>query len=86
MYDISREFFQLQQGDQSMTEYFASILHLSEELNTLQPLTTDLSEMQRQREQMVVLRFLAGMKPKYNSIWSRILAGQSLPSLAETYA
>ena len=86
MYDVSREFFQLQQGSQNMTEYFASILHLSEELNTPQPLTTDIHEMQRQREQMVVLKFLSGMKPEYDSVRAQILARQSLPSLAETYA
>ncbi|XP_071924751.1 uncharacterized protein [Coffea arabica] len=86
MYDISLEYFQLQQENKTVTEYFADLKRVSEELNAVMPLSSDITVMQRQREQMLVLKFLAGLKPEFEPIKSQILAGEQLPSFAEAYA
>ena len=84
MYDLSSQYFQLQQNDSSVTDYFASFKRLVEELNSVLPITTDAKTQQEQREQMAVMKFLAGLKPDFEPIRSQILGGASLPSLAET--
>ncbi|XP_071912963.1 uncharacterized protein [Coffea arabica] len=86
MYDVSLEYFQLQQDNKTVTEYFADLKRVSEELNVIMPLSSDITVMQRQREQMLVLKFLAGLKPEFEPIKSQILAGEQLPSFAEVYA
>ncbi|XP_071915997.1 uncharacterized protein [Coffea arabica] len=86
MFDISLEYFQLQQDNKTVTEYFADLKRVSEELNAVMPLSSDIKVMQRQREQMLVLKFLAGLKPEFEPIKSQILAGEQLPSFAEAYA
>ncbi|XP_071935889.1 uncharacterized protein [Coffea arabica] len=86
MFDISLEYFQLQQDNKTVTEYFADLKRVSEELNVVMPLSSDIKVMQRQREQMLVLKFLAGLKPEFEPIKSQILAGEQLPSFAEAYA
>ena len=86
MYDLTSEFFHLKQEDMSVTDYFAALKRVHEELNAIQPLSTSLEVMQKQREQMVVLRFLAGLKPEFEAVRAQILGGADLPTLAETYA
>ncbi|XP_071912194.1 uncharacterized protein [Coffea arabica] len=86
MFDISLEYFQLQQDNKTVTEYFADLKRVSEELNVVMPLSSDITVIQRQREQMLVLKFLAGLKPEFEPIKSQILAGEQLPSFAEAYA
>ena len=41
MYDLSSQYFQLQQNDSSVTDYFASFKRLVEELNGVLSITTD---------------------------------------------
>ena len=86
MYDLTCEFYHLKQDGRSVTDYFASLKRVHEELNVIQPLSTDLDVMRRQREQMVVLRFLAGLTSEFDSVKAQILGGAELPTLAETYA
>ena len=80
------EFYHLKQDGRSVTDYFASLKRVYEELNVIQPLSTDLEVMRKQREQMVVLRFLAGLTSKFDAVKAQILGGAELPTLAETYA
>ena len=70
MYDLSVEYFQFQQGTQSVTDYFATFNSLYEEMNTILPMTIDLKEMQKQREQMAVMKFLAGLRPELEPVRS----------------
>ena len=48
MYDLSFQYFQLQQSDLSVTDYFASFKRLQEELNSVLPITTNAKEQQTQ--------------------------------------
>ena len=84
MYDLTSEFFHLKQEDMSVTDYFAALKRVHEELNAIQPLSTSLEVMQKQREHMVVLQFLARLKPEFESVRAQILGGADLPTLAET--
>ena len=85
MYDLSSQYFQLQQNNSSVTDYFASFKRLVEELNSVLPITTDAKTQQEQREQMAVMKFLASLKSYFEPLRSQILGSASLPSLAETY-
>lgn len=61
-------------------EYFAELKQVFEELNAVMPVSNCTSVMQRQVQQMLVLKFLAGLKLKFEPIKSQILAGAELPS------
>ena len=68
MYDLSIQYFELQKGDKTITEYFTKLKRIYEELNVIQPISTDIQKMQKQREQMIVLQFLAGLPSKFEPV------------------
>ncbi|GAB4846386.1 hypothetical protein Ancab_039804 [Ancistrocladus abbreviatus] len=86
MYDLSVELFQSNQGDRTVTQYFADLKRIHEELNVVLPVTADVRAMQKQREQLVTMKFLAGLKPEFDPVCSQILGSAELPSFAEVYA
>ena len=47
MYDLTSEFFHLKQEDMSVTDYFAALKRVHEELNAIQALSTSLEVMQK---------------------------------------
>ena len=47
MYNLSSQYFQLQQSDLSVTDYFASFKWLVDELNGVLPITTDAKKNSR---------------------------------------
>ena len=70
MYNLSFKFFQVQQSKSSVTDYFASFKRLHEELNSVLPVTTDDKGATKQREQMAVIKFVAGLKSDFEPIRS----------------
>ena len=70
MFDLSFQYFQLQQSDLSVTDYFALFERLHEQLNNVLLLTFDVKEQQKQREEMVVMKFLAGLKYNFEPVRS----------------
>ena len=62
-------------------DYFASQKRLHEELNDVHPISNDAKEMQKQREQLGVMKFSAGLQPEFESIRSKILLVSNFPLL-----
>ncbi|GAB2281501.1 hypothetical protein Dimus_039473 [Dionaea muscipula] len=85
LYDVSQSFFRPQFGESSLGKYFASFKRIYEEFNILMPITTKITEMQQQREQLAIISFLSGLPPSYDSIRSQILASRET-SLAEAFS
>lgn len=85
MYDLSVD-FQLQQGDKSVTDYFAALKRIQEELHVLLPISSDVKKIQQQRKQLVLRKFLARLKSELESVRSQILGCAELPALAEVYS
>ena len=51
-----------------------------------QLLSIDLKKMEKQRQDVDVVRFLLGLKPEYESIHAQILGSLDLPSLPEMFS
>jgi hypothetical protein len=51
-----------------------------------QPLSTDLKTMEKQYQDVDVVRFLFGLKSEYESVRAQILGGSELPSLLEVFS
>ncbi|XP_010267592.1 PREDICTED: uncharacterized protein LOC104604777 [Nelumbo nucifera] len=52
VYQLYQEYFNLQQGNQTLEEYYASMRNLINELNVYRSLTPDVKVQQQQREQL----------------------------------
>lgn len=66
----------MQQAEKLVTRYFASLKKVYEELNVVLPILADVRDMQKQRgqppqrEQVVVIKFLGGLRPEFQSVRS----------------
>ncbi|GAV66126.1 hypothetical protein CFOL_v3_09636 [Cephalotus follicularis] len=85
-YDLSQQFYRVTRQERSLTQYFADFKRLYEELNSLLSITTNVKQMQDQREQLAVMSFLGGFEPEHESIRSHILGGVEVASLADTFS
>ena len=86
IYEVFQEFSKTDQKNQSVTQYFADFKRMYEELNAVLPITSNVREMQGQREQLAIMSFFAGLKPEYDVVRSQILGGERLSSLMEVFA
>ncbi|KAJ9548762.1 hypothetical protein OSB04_021305 [Centaurea solstitialis] len=86
IYSVCKSFHRGEQQDRSLTNYVMEFKKVYEELNSLLPLSADVKAMQAQREQVAVISFLTGLRPKYESIRSQFLSESAIPSLQETFA
>ncbi|XP_010252152.1 PREDICTED: rRNA 2'-O-methyltransferase fibrillarin-like isoform X1 [Nelumbo nucifera] len=68
VYQLYQEYFDLQQGNKTLEEYYANMKNLINELNVYHPLTLDVKVQQQQREQLDVTRFLVGLKSEYEPV------------------
>ena len=59
---------------------------IHEELNMLMPFSPDVKVQQSQREQMVVMGFLAALPSVYDSAKAQILSNPEISSLQETFS
>lgn len=86
IYEVFDRFRSTKQNDQSLLVYFMHFNKIYEELKVLFPLSSDIKVQQTQREQMIVMNFLAGLDPQYDIAKSHILSSTKLPSLNEVFA
>lgn len=61
-------------------------MRILEERNLYQPLSTDLGKMEKQHNNLVVVRFLSALRLEFGSIQEQILCSLELPTLYEAYA
>lgn len=86
LYDVCKQYFGLEQGNQSLTKYYSQIMHVLQERNMYQSLTTGITRMEMQRQDMDVVRFLSGLKSEYELVRAQILCSSILPCHHEVYS
>ncbi|KAF3786509.1 hypothetical protein EJ110_NYTH11716 [Nymphaea thermarum] len=79
---VEEELLNLQQGDQSLAQYFASLKSISERLKALRPLCPTCYKTHG--EQSMVAKFLLGLSSKYAVAKAQMLTGAEIPDLAES--
>ncbi|KAF3774175.1 hypothetical protein EJ110_NYTH53733 [Nymphaea thermarum] len=81
--EVEEELLNLQQDDQSLAQYFASLKSTYERLKALRsPCPTC---HKTQCEQSIVAKFLQGLSPEYALAKAQMLTGAEIPNLSEAY-
>lgn len=83
---MSEAFFSCQQGDKLLSEHYDILEGLWGELTSYHPLTTDITILERQYEELLVVRFLSSLNPIYESSKNGILTKKELPNINEAFA
>lgn len=86
IYEVCKSFYRADKQDQSLTAYFMSFKRTYEELNMLLPFSPDVKVQQQQREQMVVMSFLAGLSPDFETAKSQVLSSSEISSLHDVFS
>ncbi|KAK4853879.1 hypothetical protein QYF36_015988 [Acer negundo] len=85
IYDVYSSFFSCQQDDKSLSEHIGSIKSLWGELNSYHHVTIDKNLLQKQRQELLVVRFLSSLNPMYESAKNNILTEKELQTIKEVY-
>ncbi|KAF3772412.1 hypothetical protein EJ110_NYTH58036 [Nymphaea thermarum] len=80
---VEEELLNLQQGDQSLAQYFASLKSISERLKALRPPCPTCYKTHG--EQSMVAKFLQGLSSEYAVAKAQMLTGAEIPDLADAY-
>ncbi|KAF3777265.1 hypothetical protein EJ110_NYTH46202 [Nymphaea thermarum] len=80
---VEEELLNLQQGDQSLAQYLASLKSISERLKALRPPCPTCYKTHV--EQSMVAKFLQGLSSEYAVAKAQMLTGAEIPDLAEAY-
>ncbi|CAH9123470.1 unnamed protein product [Cuscuta epithymum] len=67
IYEVCKAFYRAEMKDKPLTAYFMDFKKTYEELNTLMPFSPDIKVQQKQREQMAVMSFLAGLTSEFET-------------------
>ncbi|GAV86712.1 UBN2_3 domain-containing protein, partial [Cephalotus follicularis] len=86
VYDLYEKMFHLHQSGKPLQDYYNTFKGLAEELNVFQPLTNDIDKLKAQRNEFMVSKFLAGLDPDLQKVKGYILAGETVPSLSDTFS
>ncbi|GAV76389.1 UBN2_3 domain-containing protein, partial [Cephalotus follicularis] len=86
VYDLYDKMFRLHQSGKPLHEYYSTFKGLAEELNVYQPLTNDIDKLKAQRNEFLVSKFLAGLDPNLQKVKGHNLAGETVPSLTDTFS
>jgi hypothetical protein len=68
MYEVCKQYFGLEQGAQTVDEYYNQVVTICKERDMYQPLSTDLNKMEKQRQDVDVVQFLLCFKSEYESV------------------
>ncbi|KAF3781014.1 hypothetical protein EJ110_NYTH37632 [Nymphaea thermarum] len=80
---VEEKLLNLQQGDQSLAQYFASLKSIYERLKALRPPCPTCHKTHG--EQSMVAKFLQGLSPEYAVAKAQMLTGAEIPDLADAY-
>ncbi|GAV77240.1 UBN2_3 domain-containing protein [Cephalotus follicularis] len=86
VYDLYDKMFHLHQSGKPLHDYYSTFKGLAEELNVFQPLTNDIDKLKAHRNEFLVSKFLAGLDPDLQKLKGHILAGETVPSLTDTFS
>ncbi|KAJ4791005.1 Cysteine-rich RLK (RECEPTOR-like protein kinase) 8 [Rhynchospora pubera] len=84
-YAVSQAYARCEQGDSSLTEYFASFKKLSDKMRELFPYCPDRTTYEKLWDQLDTLTFLGGISSKYSTARPILLGQTTAPILATTY-
>ncbi|KAM6572657.1 hypothetical protein CsatA_016737 [Cannabis sativa] len=85
IYDVCKAFYRAEKQDKSLMNYFMAFKKTYEELNVLLPFSPDVKVQQRQREQMAIMSFLAGLSSEFDSAKSQVLSGSDVSCLQDVF-
>ncbi|XP_060960160.1 uncharacterized protein LOC133031000 [Cannabis sativa] len=85
IYDVCKAFYRAEKQDKSLMNYFMAFKKTYEELNVLLPFSPDVKVQQRQREQMAIMSFLAGLSSEFDSAKSQVLSSSDVSSLQDVF-
>ncbi|KAF3772363.1 hypothetical protein EJ110_NYTH58148 [Nymphaea thermarum] len=80
---VQQELLQMQQGDMDLTEYFTKLKFTYEKMNSLKPPCKHC--LKSHMEQMIVVKFLAGLSSDYSASKAQMLTGSDFPYLDEAF-
>jgi hypothetical protein len=60
IYEVYKQYFGLEQGVQTFDKYYNQVVAICKERDIYQPFSTDLKKMEKQRQDVDVIRFLLG--------------------------
>ncbi|XP_031501106.1 uncharacterized protein LOC116264832 [Nymphaea colorata] len=80
---VQQELLQMQQGDMDLTEYFTKLKFAYEKMNSLKPPCKHC--LKSHMEQMIVVKFLAGLSSDYSASKAQMLTGSDFPDLDEAF-
>ena len=81
IYEACKAYYHAEKQDRTLTTYFMDFKKTYEVLNILLPLSSNVKVQQAQREQMVVMSFLAGLPPEFKTAKSHIPFSFEISSL-----
>ncbi|KAF3775818.1 hypothetical protein EJ110_NYTH46492 [Nymphaea thermarum] len=81
--EVQQELLQMQQGDMDLTEYFTKLKFAYEKMNSLKPPCKHC--LKSHMEQMIVVKFLAGLSSDYSASKAQMLTGSDFPDLDEAF-
>ena len=86
IYEVCKAFYHAEKQDKSLTTYFIEFKKTYEVLNMLLPFSADVKVQQKQREQMAVMSFLAGLPSEFETAKSQVLASPEISSLQDVFS
>ncbi|XP_077213452.1 uncharacterized protein LOC143848394 [Tasmannia lanceolata] len=80
------EWVHFRRDDLPLATHYSQFVGLCQQLDVYMPLTTDLTEAARQRDQIRVVQYLESLGPAYMHLRQQIIGSGAIPSLTEVYS
>ena len=81
IYEVYKVSYLVEKQDRILIAYFMDFKKTYEKLNVLLPFSSDVKVQQAQREQMVVMSFLADLPPEFETAKSQIISSFEISTL-----
>ncbi|KAL3741356.1 hypothetical protein ACJRO7_016919 [Eucalyptus globulus] len=84
--DTSEKLFDIQCGDQSLSDYYALFTTLYQRLDTYLPASNDPDVLAKRQEDLRVILYLKSLGPEYSSLRQHITSQSFLPTIDEVFS
>ena len=82
---MCKQYFGLEQGDQTVDEYYNQVVAICKERNLYQPFSMDLKKVEQQRQDVDVVWFILGLKPEFKLVRVQILGALNFPHFLKSF-
>ncbi|MFV0960820.1 hypothetical protein QML37_31495, partial [Klebsiella pneumoniae] len=86
MYHLSQKKCNLKKGSGPISEYLGTFKSMWDEMDVYAPITNDLAQAKKLREQDRIFEVLAGLPPDFEHLRGQILMSNDLPSLSTVFS